>query len=53
MQWDSILVVILILLLPMLVWILARVAALAWFKTKREHTRRMLQELGDHNEGDS
>jgi hypothetical protein len=34
-----------ILCLPLLVWVLARAVALAWFRTKREHTRRMLQEL--------
>jgi hypothetical protein len=49
MEW---LLIVCILVLPVLVWILARVAALAWFKTKREHTRRLLRELGDHKEGD-
>lgn len=42
--------------LPPAVWILARVVALAWFRTKREHTRRMLEEFDPghcgHNQGE-
>jgi hypothetical protein len=42
MEWWIVAAVV---VLPALVWILARLVALAWFKTKREHTRRMLQEF--------